>query len=189
MGGGALPAPSSPEAAESNCDCASGWPRGVEGIAARPPLEDPGSPPGGGCETSAAACWQSPICVCTRGRNLPRCGLQHALHLGLLGRAAAGGGGGGGGDVLAAGSVVIPGSTPGSVAAPLAMTPGGGGSTAGVGVADLVAEAPATAPVASPAAAPATVAMVPPMATPMVVLRPMVSMALCCQLRTCSVNL
>ena len=155
-------------------------------------------------------CWQSPVYARTRGRNRPRCGLQHAVHLGLLGLPAAAGGGGGGmqgrtavtgggvggGSSVSAGSVVVPGSTPGSVAAPLAMTgaplamaPGGGGPTAGPDAAVLVAEAPATAPVASPAAAPATVAMVPPMATPMVVLRPMVSMALCCQLRTCSVNL
>ena len=154
MGGGALPAPSPPEAAELNCDCASGMLKSVTGAAARPPLDELGSPPRRVCGATAAACRQSPANVCTRGRSLPRSGLQHAVHLGLLGRTVAAGCGGGGGCWISAGSVVTPGSTPGSVAAPLAMTPGGDGSTAGFDVAVLVAVAPATAPVASPAEAP-----------------------------------
>ena len=89
----------------------------------------------------------------------------------------------------ALGGVGVNSITPGLAAAPLAVTAGECGSRVGLDVAVLVAEAPATAPVANPAAASATVAMVPPMATPMVVLRPMVSMALYCQLRACSVKL
>ena len=40
-------------------------------------------------------CRQSSAYVCFRGRSTPRCGLQHAEHLGLLGRPAAAGSGGG----------------------------------------------------------------------------------------------
>ena len=49
--------------------------------------------------------------------------------------------------------------------------------------------APAPSPMGNPAAPPVSVARVPPLATPVVVLRPMVSTALCCQLRAWSVSL